>query len=225
MIYPLIKRTFDFTFATLALAALTPLFVPIGIWIKLDSKGPVFYRGERVGFRSATFRLWKFRSMVTDADRIGGPSSGDDDPRITKAGRILRRYKLDELPQLMNVIKGEMSLVGPRPEVPEEVALYSEEEQALLSVRPGITDYASIKFSDEGKILTGSAEPHETYRELIRPGKMQLGLEYVGRASLWTDFKILWQTFTELVASRLQLRAYINSIKFLNRINFLKTRE
>jgi lipopolysaccharide/colanic/teichoic acid biosynthesis glycosyltransferase len=144
----------------------------------------------------------KFRTMVANADRLGGSSTSDDDPRITGIGKKLRRLKLDELPQLINVLKGEMSLVGPRPEVPQEVARYTEEERELLSVRPGITDWASVRFRGEGAILKGSANPHETYLRLIRPEKMRLGLEYVRDRSLETDMRILAATLKALVSPR-----------------------
>jgi lipopolysaccharide/colanic/teichoic acid biosynthesis glycosyltransferase len=137
--------------------------------------------------------------MVMNADRLGGPSTPDDDPRITKPGRWLRRSKLDELPQLLNVMSGKMSFVGPRPEVAREVALYSDEERALLRVRPGITDWASIRFRDEGAILRGATDPHETYRRVIRPEKMRLALEYVRTASLVTDVRILLATLRAVV--------------------------
>jgi lipopolysaccharide/colanic/teichoic acid biosynthesis glycosyltransferase len=137
--------------------------------------------------------------MVANADKIGGPTSSADDPRITKMGGFLRHYKLDELPQLLNVLKGEMSMVGPRPEVVEEVALYTDEEKRLLGVRPGITDWASIRFRNEGEILRGSADPHAVYREKIRPEKIRLGLEYVHRQSFITDCKIILMTLKAIV--------------------------
>ena len=141
----------------------------------------------------------KFRRMVVNADMIGGPSTPDDDPRLTGIGRTLRKRKLDELPSFWNVLSGDMSIVGPRPEVPQEVALYTEEEQRLLAVWPGITDRASILFFNEGEILEGSADPHETYRKLIRPEKMRLGLEYVRHQSLWEDLKIITATVKKIV--------------------------
>jgi len=138
--------------------------------------------------------MYKFRTMVSNADRVGGPSTSDDDPRLTPIGRKLRRYKLDELPQLVNVLKGEMSFVGPRPEVPKEVARYTDQERLLLSVRPGITDWASLRFHNEGEILRGHRDPHTAYLELIRPEKVRLGLEYVKRATLKDDVQILVKT-------------------------------
>ena len=193
------KRTFDLLLAVCALVLLGPLLLLIAVLIKLDDGGPVLYRGVRIGRDGAPFRIGKFRTMVVNADRLGGPSTPDDDPRITKPGRWLRRSKLDELPQLINVVKGEMSFVGPRPEVAQEVALYSDEERALLSVRPGITDWASIRFRDEGAILRGAADPHEAYRRVIRPEKMRLALEYVRTGSLATDVRILVATLRAVV--------------------------
>ena len=198
-----IKRTLDLTLSILGLIVLSPLLAAISIWIKLDSRGPVMYRGTRVGQWGRPFQMCKFRTMVIDADRIGGPSTSDDDPRLTGVGNFLRKYKLDELPELLNVLNGDLSLVGPRPEVPQEVDLYTEEERALLTVRPGITDYASIKFNNEGEILAGSEDPHEAYREKIRPEKIRLGLEYVTTRSLWVDLKLLPLTLFVLFESRL----------------------
>jgi lipopolysaccharide/colanic/teichoic acid biosynthesis glycosyltransferase len=138
--------------------------------------------------------MYKFRTMVTNADKIGGPSTADTDPRLTKTGRFLRRYKLDELPQLVNVLKGDMSFVGPRPQVTDEVAGYTPEEREILSVRPGITDWASLRFHNEGEILAGHADPDAAYAELIRPEKMRLGLEYVRRGTFRDDLNILVKT-------------------------------
>jgi len=194
-----LKRTFDLILALCALVLLGPLLLLIAVLIKLDDGGPVLYRGVRIGRAGVPFRICKFRTMVMNADRLGGPSTPDDDPRITKPGRWLRRSKLDELPQLLNVMSGKMSFVGPRPEVAREVALYSDEERALLRVRPGITDWASIRFRDEGAILRGATDPHETYRRVIRPEKMRLALEYVRTASLATDVRILLATLRSVV--------------------------
>jgi lipopolysaccharide/colanic/teichoic acid biosynthesis glycosyltransferase len=194
-----LKRTFDLILALCALVLLGPLLLLIAVLIKLDDGGPVLYRGVRIGRAGVPFRICKFRTMVINADRLGGPSTPDDDPRITTPGRWLRRSKLDELPQLLNVMSGKMSFVGPRPEVAREVALYSDEERALLRVRPGITDWASIRFRDEGAILRGATDPHETYRRVIRPEKMRLALEYVRTASLATDVRILLATLRAVV--------------------------
>lgn len=196
----MIKRLFDFISSFIGLILLSPLLVFISLWIRRDSKGPVFYRGLRVGKNGQPLRIFKFRTMVENADKIGGPSSAEDDPRITRIGKFLRKYKLDELPQLMNVLKGEMSLVGPRPEVPSEVATYSEEEKKILSVRPGITDLASLKFHNEGEILKGSSDPHQTYREKIRPEKLRLALHYVHNHSFLTDLKIILKTLKTILS-------------------------
>ena len=195
----MLKRTFDLILALCVLALLGPLLLLIAVLIKLDDGGPVLYRGVRIGRAGVPFRICKFRTMVVSADRLGGPSTPDDDPRITKLGRWLRPSKLDELPQLLNVMSGKMSFVGPRPEVAQEVALYTDEERTLLRVRPGITDWASIRFRDEGAILRGATDPHETYRRVIRPEKMRLALEYVRTASLATDVRILLATLRAVV--------------------------
>ena len=193
------KRWFDLILSLLGLIVLAPVFAAVAAAIRIESAGPVFYRGVRAGRYGKAFRIFKFRTMVEDAEKIGGPSSSSDDPRITRVGNFLRRYKLDELPQLLNVVKGEMSLVGPRPEVLQEVVLYTEEEKRLLEVRPGITDWASIRFRNEGEILRGSADPHAAYREKIRPEKIRLGLEYVERRSFLTDCKIIVRTLKAIL--------------------------
>lgn len=194
-----LKRAFDVVVSAVALFFLWPFLVLVALAIKITDPGPVFYRGVRAGRNGKTFRIFKFRSMVVNADKIGGPSTSADDSRVTRVGAFLRRYKLDELPQLMNVFSGSMSFVGPRPEVLHEVEQYTAEERQLLSVRPGITDLSSIKFSNEGEILRGAADPHQAYRELIRPGKVQLGLEYVRTHSLVLDLRILLATLWKLL--------------------------
>jgi lipopolysaccharide/colanic/teichoic acid biosynthesis glycosyltransferase len=196
----MLKRVFDVVFSALVLTLLSPVLVTIALAIKLTSRGPVFYRGERVGRGGRKFRIYKFRTMVVDAEQRGGSSTADDDPRITAVGRLLRKYKLDELPQFLNVLFGDMSVVGPRPQVAWAVELYTEEEKRLLDVRPGITDYASIKFRNEGEILRGSPDPDRTYLEVIAPEKIRLGLEYVRDHSLWLDCRIILLTVTSLLA-------------------------
>jgi lipopolysaccharide/colanic/teichoic acid biosynthesis glycosyltransferase len=166
----------------------------ISLLIKGEDGGPVFYRGGRVGLNGKDFCIFKFRTMVVNADRMGGASTADDDPRITRIGKKLRKHKLDELPQLINVFMGDMSLVGPRPEVPHYVNMYTEEEKAILAVRPGITDWASLWNPDEGAILAGSPDPEKTYMEKIRPEKIRLQLKYVRERSFWKDLIILFQT-------------------------------
>jgi lipopolysaccharide/colanic/teichoic acid biosynthesis glycosyltransferase len=189
-----VKQAFDVALAVLGLVVLAPVLAIIAVAIGLDSPGPVFYRGLRAGRHGKPFRIFKFRTMVVNADKIGGPSSTADDPRITSIGNFLRRFKLDELPQLLNVIKGEMSFVGPRPEVMQEVVLYTDQEKRLLDVRPGITDWASIKFRNEGELLMGSPDPHQAYLEKIRPEKVRLGLEYVRSRSFVIDCRIILLT-------------------------------
>ncbi len=198
----MLKRLFDLILSSLVFVFVFPLFILIGILIKLDSPGPVFYRGTRVGRFEKPFRIYKFRTMVVDAERLGGSSTANDDPRITKVGRFLRKYKMDELPQLINVLKGEMSFVGPRPEVEHYVAMFTEEEKAILSVPPGITDWASIWNPDEGTILAGSPDPENTYLEKIRPGKIKLQLKYVKERTFWTDIKIILETIGTIIFGR-----------------------
>ncbi|MDD8020929.1 MAG: sugar transferase [Acidobacteriota bacterium] len=196
------KRLFDIAISLLGLILLVPLMVFICLFIKKEDDGPILYRGIRVGKDGKLFNIYKFRTMVVDADKKGGPSTSDDDPRITKIGRILRKYKLDEVPQLINVLKDEMSIVGPRPEVPQEVATYTDEEKRILSVKPGMTDYASILFNNEGEILKGSSNPHQTYREKIRPEKLRLALQYVDDHSFLIDLNIIIQTILIIIKTR-----------------------
>jgi len=198
----MIKRCFDIVLASIGLILFTPLFLYIALRIYKEDKGPIFYRGERVGLRGKPFRIYKFRTMVVNAEKIGPASTSDDDPRITKIGRFLRKYKLDELPQLINVLKGEMSFVGPRPEVPSEVATYNEEERKILSVRPGITDWASLTYHNEGEILKGAEDPHQAYREKIRPGKIKLAMKYVDKQSFFIDLRIIMDTLRTLIKTR-----------------------
>ncbi len=193
------KRLFDFAPAVLALVLLSPLLVIIALLVKATSPGPVFYRGKRVGRDGKIFKMYKFRTMVVDADQLGGSCTSAGDPRITASGAWLRKFKLDELPQLWNVVLGDMSLVGPRPEVEEYVRLFSPEEREILSVRPGITDWASIWDRDEGQALAGHADPERAYLEFIRPEKMRLQLAYVRRRSFRTDLAILFETLRILL--------------------------
>jgi lipopolysaccharide/colanic/teichoic acid biosynthesis glycosyltransferase len=189
------KRLLDVSASALGLVVLSPILIPVAVAIWLQDYHSPFYVAPRTGRGERPFRMVKFRSMVIRADRSGVDSTAGDDPRITAIGRFIRRYKLDEVPQLWNVLKGEMSLVGPRPNVQRETALYTAEEQRLLSVRPGITDLASIVFADEGEILTGSADPDLLYNQIIRPWKSRLGLLYVDRAgNPLLDLRIIWLT-------------------------------
>jgi lipopolysaccharide/colanic/teichoic acid biosynthesis glycosyltransferase len=196
------KQLFDFSLSLLGLICTLPLLLILSIAIKFGSKGTVFYRGKRVGHFGKHFMVYKFRTMVINAEDLGGPTTSGDDPRITKIGRFLRKYKLDEIPQLINVLKGEMSFVGPRPEVPDEVETYSEDEKRILLVKPGITDWASLKYHNEGEILKGSLDPHKAYREKIRPGKLKLALFYVDNRTFLTDIKIILKTLSTLIKTR-----------------------
>lgn len=199
------KRLFDLLWSTLGLFVLWPLFLIIAILIKLDDGGPVFYRQERVGYRGKLFKMWKFRTMIVNAERVGKPLTVGRDPRITRIGYWLRKFKLDELPQLINVFLGEMSLVGPRPEVPKYVALYNAEQKRVLDLMPGITDPASIKFKDENELLAQADDPEKFYIEKIMPEKIHLNLEYAERATLWSDFLIILQTLVHIPRQRRSL--------------------
>jgi len=195
----MLKWLFDILFSLLGLLISSPLLLLIACLIKREDRGPIFYRGVRVGRFGKPFRIFKFRTMVVNAEKLGGPSTADDDPRITKIGRLLRKYKLDELPQLINVLRGEMSFVGPRPEVQHYVDMFTEKERAILSVRPGITDWASIWNPDEGAVLAGSPDPERAYMENIRPTKIELQLKYVKKRSFWIDLQIIAQTFLTIL--------------------------
>ena len=194
------KRIFDIIMAATGLAMLSPLLLWVTWRIKAEDGGPIFYRGERVGLHGRKFRIYKFRTMVLDAEKLGGSSTSDDDPRITKIGKTLRKYKLDELPQLFNVLTGEMSLVGPRPEIKRYTDLYTEEQKAIFTVRPGITDWASLWNSDEGAVLAGAEDPDKAFEELLQPTKLKLQLKYVRERSFWVDLKIIILTLLAVVS-------------------------
>jgi lipopolysaccharide/colanic/teichoic acid biosynthesis glycosyltransferase len=194
------KRLFDFLVSGFGLLVLSPILFALALWIKLDSKGPVFFRQERVGLGGKLFRIHKFRTMVVDAEQLGLQITVGADSRVTKVGQLLRKYKLDELPQLVDVIIGHMSLVGPRPEVPHYVACYPEGVRNLvLSVRPGITDNASIEFKDENKILGQSTNPNETYIKEILPIKIKYYEDYVNSRTFFGDFLIIMRTINALI--------------------------
>lgn len=197
----MLKRLLDIVVSIAGLTVLSPLLIAVAVMIKLDDGGPVFYRGARVGRGGRLFNIYKFRTMVLNAEKVGGPSTSENDPRITRIGSGLRAYKLDELPQLINVLIGDMSLVGPRPEVKSEVDSYDPKWKPILSVRPGITDLSSIAFRDEGGVIkrSGIEDPHEAYKKLIQPRKLELQLEYVRRRSLLLDLSILWQTVLAVI--------------------------
>lgn len=188
-------RFLDSILSTLGLMLLSPFLLLVAIWIKVDSKGPVFYRQVRVGKNNKDFVLLKFRSMKPGAEKAGLLTIGGKDSRITRAGYYLRKYKLDELPQLINVLLGEMSLVGPRPEVRKYVNLYTDEQKKVLLVRPGITDMASIMYKSENELLQQAAEPERTYIEQIMPHKIQLNMEFINRPGVIKYFKIIFKTF------------------------------
>ncbi len=194
------KRIFDFVLATIFLILLAPIFIFIAIRIKLDSKGSVFYKQVRVGLNGKDFGIYKFRSMFVGADKKGLLTVGGNDARITKPGIFLRKYKLDELPQLINVFFGDMSIVGPRPEVRKYVDLYSKEQLLVLSVKPGITDYASIAYSRENEILAKATDPEATYINEIMPDKLALNLKYIREQSFVIDIKIILQTLVKIVS-------------------------
>ncbi len=193
------KRLIDIIVALIFLIILTPLFLVIAILIKTDSAGPVFYLQQRVGLNNSDFAIFKFRTMHTDADKMGLLTIGERDPRVTKVGYLLRKYKFDELPQLINVVIGNMSLVGPRPEVRKYVSLYNQEQLRVLSIKPGITDYASIEYSNENELLSQSENPEATYIEKIMPAKLVLNLKYINEQSFFTDIKIMWKTILKII--------------------------
>jgi lipopolysaccharide/colanic/teichoic acid biosynthesis glycosyltransferase len=188
------KRLFDFVLSFIGLIILLPVLVVIALIILLDSSGGIFYKQVRVGKNGKNFFLYKFRSMKTNADKSGLLTVGSNDSRITRSGYFIRKYKLDELPQLINVLKGDMSIVGPRPEVQKYVALYNQQQLKVLDVKPGITDYASILFSNENDLLAKSSEPEKLYIEQIMPDKLKLNLKYIEEQSLKVDLKIIVKT-------------------------------
>lgn len=183
----------------LGLLVVSPLLLVLAIWIKCDSKGPVFYRQMRVGRNNRDFRLYKFRSMCVGSDKKGLITIGGHDPRVTRSGYFIRKYKLDELPQLINVFAGDMSLVGPRPEVRKYVDMYTPEQMHVLDVRPGITDMASIRYRNENELLEQADDPDRYYVDVIMQDKLRLNLEYVRRHSFGFDIKLIFQTFREII--------------------------
>lgn len=192
-------RLCDIVFSLFGLLLLSPLFIIVAIWIVLDDPGPIFYRQQRVGKNGMDFGLLKFRSMRVGADKMSLITIGDRDPRVTRAGYYIRKYKLDELPQLWNVLIGNMSLVGPRPEVRRYVDLYTPEQQKVLTVRPGITDYASIEYIDENTLLAQSKDPDKTYIEEIMPAKIALNMRYIEHQTIGEYLKILFLTLTKII--------------------------
>lgn len=193
-------RFFDILFSFMGIVIFSPILIIISIAIKLDSQGPVFFKQKRVGKNSKDFNLIKFRSMRVDSDKKGLLTVGNNDSRITSVGYFLRLYKLDELPQLFNVIKGDMSLVGPRPEVRKYVDLYTNNQKKVLKVRPGITDYASIEYIDENDVLSKSVNPEKTYVEEIMPRKIELNMKYINNYNLGNYFIIIFKTFSSILS-------------------------
>ena len=193
------SRLFDLAFAIPGLLILSPLFALIAVWIRLDSPGPAIFRQTRVGQYGREFRICKFRTMHMAAGQVGPQVTRGDDPRITRCGRFLRTYKLDELPQLVNVVRGEMSLVGPRPEVPKYVALHPEAYREILMVKPGMTDYAALEYLDENELLRGVADPEKKYLEEILPVKIELSRTYLKNRSGLTDIVLIFRTLWKIV--------------------------
>lgn len=196
------KRLFDIVASGFGLIVLSPLFIILAIWIKFDSKGPVFYRQVRVGWHNQDFRIFKFRSMRVGADKGSLVTIGGHDPRVTRSGYFIRKFKFDELPQLINVFLGDMSLVGPRPEVRHYVDYWTPEQMHVLDVRPGITDPASIKFRNENELMEKADDPEKYYIEVIMQEKIKLYLEYVEKHSFWYDFGLILKTFKVIVSER-----------------------
>lgn len=195
----LIKRVFDFVAALIGIIIISPILIVVSIAIKLDSPGKIMFLQKRVGKDEQEFYIYKFRTMVTDAEKLGKQITVGKDNRITKVGAFLRKYKIDELPQLFNVLKGDMSLVGPRPEVPKYVALYNDEQKKVLSVRPGITDLASLRYSDENEILGKVDNPEEYYINVIMKDKLNLNLEYIEKSNLFFDISLIIKTIIKCI--------------------------
>ncbi len=194
----LLKRLFDILFSVIILIVLSPIFILVSLLIIIDNGFPIFYLQKRVGKNFQEFNLIKFRSMKKNADKKGLLTVGSNDNRITQIGYYLRKLKIDELPQFINVLKGEMSVVGPRPEVKKYVDLYTNEQKLVLSIKPGITDYASLKYIDENDILSQSENPEKTYINKVMPEKLSINLEYIHHYNFWSDIKIIAQTFLKM---------------------------
>ena len=194
------KRAFDLLISVVVLIIFSPVFIIVGIFISLESKGGVFFSQERIGKNLVPFKILKFRTMKLNSESEGKLTVGSKDNRITKVGYRLRKYKIDELPQFINVLKGEMSIVGPRPEVNKYVELYNQEQKEVLSIKPGITDYASLEYFEENKLLGESSNPEETYINEIMPKKLEINLKYVKKHSFFTDLNIIWKTFLRILS-------------------------
>ena len=195
----MLKRIFDILLSGIGILLLLPLFLVVIVWIKADSKGSAFYRQLRVGQFGKDFSLFKFRSMRIGSDKAGLLTIGGRDPRVTRSGVFIRKYKIDELPQLINVFIGHMSLVGPRPEVRKYVDLYNETQRRVLLVKPGITDLASLEYFDENDLLAKSEHPEKTYVEVVMPHKLELNLQYIDQSGLLADVRIILRTIKRVV--------------------------
>jgi len=200
-------RLFDLIFSLLGLIILSPFFLIIAIWVKVTSRGPVLYKQKRIGKNGKEFRVLKFRSMYVDADKRGLLTVGGKDPRITNAGVYIRKYKLDELPQLWNVLIGQMSIVGPRPEVKKYVDMYNDEQKKILHVRPGITDLASIKYRNENEILEAQSEPERYYIEHLMPEKIELNKKFIESPTINNYFRIIFLTVKNVFISKEEVNA------------------
>ncbi len=195
----MVKRIFDITLSLILLSMFFPFGLLISVWILIESSGGVFYKQARIGQKGIPFKMFKFRSMRQNSDKLGQLTVGMRDPRITRSGYFIRKYKLDEFPQFINVLKGDMSIVGPRPEVQEFVDLYTIEQRKILNVKPGITDYASLEYFKENELLGLSDDPRKTYIEEIMPAKIELNMKYIQHPGLLNDIKIMWRTFLKIV--------------------------
>ena len=195
----MVKRIFDITLSLILLSMFFPFGLLISVWILIESSGGVFYKQARIGQKGIPFKMFKFRSMRQNSDKLGQLTVGMRDPRITRSGYFIRKYKLDEFPQFINVLKGDMSIVGPRPEVQEFVDLYTIEQRKILNVKPGITDYASLEYFKENELLGLSDDPRKTYIEEIMPAKIKLNMKYIQHPGLLNDIKIMWRTFLKIV--------------------------
>jgi lipopolysaccharide/colanic/teichoic acid biosynthesis glycosyltransferase len=194
-----VKRIFDITLSLILLSIFLPFGLLISVWILIESSGGVFYKQVRIGHKGIPFKMFKFRSMRQNSDKLGQLTVGMRDPRITRSGYFIRKYKLDEFPQFINVLKGDMSIVGPRPEVKEFVDLYTDEQRKILNVKPGITDYASLDYFKENELLGLSDDPRKTYIDEIMPAKIELNMKYIQHPGLLNDIKIMWRTFLKIV--------------------------
>lgn len=195
----IVKRIFDIVASFFGIIVLSPILIIVSLFIKIDSKGPIIFKQQRVGQYHEIFNIYKFRTMVNKAESLGKQITVGGDSRITRVGNFIRRYKIDELPQLVNVFLGDMSFVGPRPEVPKYVNLYSDEEKAILEVKPGITDLASLKYSNENDILSKVEEPEKYYIDVIMKDKIKLNLEYIEKNNLFYDIKIIFKTILKCI--------------------------